>query len=136
MRLLIALLIAGVLLFGCSGQASGSVNTPPPAGGSGKTIEIQMTAKQFEYSPSTITVKKGDRVKLLITSQDVTHGFSLPDFGVSATIEPGKTTTVEFTADKAGTFEFRCNVFCGTGHPNMKGTLVVTDSGGPSGPSG
>jgi cytochrome c oxidase subunit 2 len=84
-----------------------------------------MTAKMFEFVPSTITVNKGDKVKLTITATDVTHGFSIPDFGVSATLEPNQPKTVEFTADKAGTFSFRCSVFCGDGHSGMTGTLIV-----------
>ena len=46
-------------------------------------------------------------------------------FNVSEMLEPGKTVSVEFVADKQGTFSFFCNVFCGSGHGNMKGTLIV-----------
>lgn len=84
-----------------------------------------MTAKQFEFSPSTITVKKGVPVKLTITSEDTPHGFSLPEFGISQDINPGTPTVVQFTPDKAGTFNFACSVFCGGGHGGMSGTLVV-----------
>lgn len=84
-----------------------------------------MTAKQWEFVPSTITVNEGDIVNLSITSTDVAHGFSLRQFGVSADLQPGKTVQVEFVADKKGTFSFICNVFCGSGHGSMKGSLVV-----------
>ncbi len=87
--------------------------------------EIDITAKQWEFIPNTITVSQGTRVKLNITSIDVAHGIALPEFGVSAYLAPGKKTTVEFVADKKGTFSFFCNVFCGEGHRNMKGVLVV-----------
>ena len=90
-----------------------------------EVVEISMTAKQWEFEPGTITVKEGQKVKLNIKSVDVTHGFALPDFGVSQRLEPGKEVTVEFTADKKGTFTFFCNVACGSGHSGMKGTLVV-----------
>ncbi|EKD79277.1 MAG: hypothetical protein ACD_41C00115G0001, partial [uncultured bacterium] len=56
---------------------------------------------------------------------DVPHGFSLPEFDVSETITPGKTTTVEFVADTVGTFTFACNLVCGAGHTGMNGTLIV-----------
>jgi heme/copper-type cytochrome/quinol oxidase subunit 2 len=74
-----------------------------------------------------IEVSKGDRVVFKLTSSDVVHGFSLKDFEVYLTdgIEPGKTTYVTFTADKAGTFTFSCNAICGEMHQNMQGTLVV-----------
>lgn len=84
-----------------------------------------ITAKSWEFSPSTITVKKGDTVRLTIKSVDVEHGFFLPAFNVNADLQPGKTATVEFVADKAGTFSFKCNVLCGEGHGGMNGKLVV-----------
>jgi len=87
--------------------------------------EISVTAKQWEFDPNQIIVNKGDNVKLNIKSIDVTHGFSLPDFGVNSKLNPGQTTTVEFTVSKSGTFTFFCSVQCGAGHKDMKGTLVV-----------
>lgn len=88
-----------------------------------KTIKV--TAQTWAFEPSTITVSKGDKVKLVITSIDVAHGFSLPDFNVKERLEPNKTTTVEFTADKVGSFGFFCSVQCGDGHTGMRGTLEV-----------
>lgn len=88
-------------------------------------VIIKMTARKFEFEPSSIRAKKGDKIKLLITSEDVRHGFKLPDFNINEDIEPGKTTTVEFTADKTGTFTFACSVFCGSGHTEMDGKLIV-----------
>ena len=105
-----------------------AISTPsiqPSVGQEAK--EFTMTAKMFEFTPSVITVKKGDLVRIKITSVDVTHGFSLPDFGVNANLEPGKEVTVEFTADKVGTFSFFCSVYCGSGHGDMQGILVVTE---------
>lgn len=84
-----------------------------------------LTAKTWSWEPATIKVKKGDIVKLTITSVDVPHGFSLPDYGINQTIEAGQTSTIQFTADKAGTFTFACSIFCGEGHSDMKGTLIV-----------
>lgn len=102
------------------------VETPAveePNTASQKTVNI--TAKQWEFSPSTVTVKKGTTVQLVITSEDVTHGFSLSAFGVNEQLKAGETTTVEFVADTVGTFSFFCNIFCGSGHSGMSGTLVV-----------
>lgn len=88
---------------------------------------FSITAKQWEFSPATITVKKGNTVRLTIKSIDVDHGFSLSAFSVSETLKAGETTTVEFVADKSGNFSFFCSVFCGAGHGSMKGTLVVKE---------
>lgn len=87
--------------------------------------EIKVTAKQFAFEPSAIEVNKGDKVRLVITSQDVAHGFSIPEYGINERLEPGKPVTIEFTADREGTFTAFCSVFCGAGHSNMKGKLIV-----------
>ncbi|MBI2476565.1 cupredoxin domain-containing protein [Candidatus Uhrbacteria bacterium] len=90
-------------------------------------VEFNVAAKQWAFEPSTITVKKGQTVRLSVTSADVAHGLAIPAFAVTARLEPGKTTSVEFTADQTGSFPFFCNVICGEGHSGMKGTLIVTE---------
>lgn len=89
--------------------------------------EIQMTAKKYEFSPNPIRVKKGERVRLIITATDRDHGIKIEAFGVEQRLKKGVPTTVEFTADKAGTFPFKCSVHCGFGHSGMKGTLIVEE---------
>ncbi|HLC99401.1 MAG TPA: cupredoxin domain-containing protein [Patescibacteria group bacterium] len=88
---------------------------------------ILVTAQQWSFTPSTITVKKGEKVTLNIQSLDVAHGFQLPDFDVNATLTAGKTTSVTFTPDKVGAYSFSCSVQCGKGHADMTGKLVVQD---------
>ena len=87
--------------------------------------EFAMTARQWEFTPSTITVNKGDLVKLSIRSLDVSHGIALPEFGVNAVLTRGQETNVEFVADKQGVYSFFCSVQCGIGHSNMRGRLIV-----------
>lgn len=87
--------------------------------------EFTMTAKKFDFTPATITVSEGDRVKLTITSEDVTHGFAIDELGIKEDIVAGKPTVVEFTASKKGTFRFYCSLFCGQGHTEMEGQLIV-----------
>ena len=87
--------------------------------------EIKVTAKKYEFEPAQIRVKKGDHVKLLITAVDHDHGFKLAAFHVDQKLKKGETTTVEFTPDQTGTFPFECSKFCGVGHKNLKGDLVV-----------
>lgn len=89
--------------------------------------EIQMTAKKYEFNPSVVTVKKGERVKLIITATDRDHGFKLDAFKINQHLKKGEPATVEFTADKAGEFPFECSVICGLGHHRMKGKLVVEE---------
>ena len=88
---------------------------------------IEITARKYEYSPSTITVKKGEHVKLMITALDHDHGFKLEPFKIDKLLRKGSPTTIEFMADKAGTFPFQCSHYCGMGHGKMKGQLVVEE---------
>ena len=87
---------------------------------------IDVVAKKFEFVPGEIRVGRGEVVALRFTAPEVPMGFNLADFNLRADIVPGRVTTVQFTADKAGTFTFLCDVFCGSGHEDMSGTLVVT----------
>lgn len=87
--------------------------------------EINVVAKQFSFNPNPITVNKGDKVKLILTTEDVEHGFAVKEYEINEKIIPGEATMVEFTADKTGEFEVLCSVFCGSGHSGMKGKLIV-----------
>ena len=88
---------------------------------------IQITAKRFEYSPKEITLKKDVPVVLEFTSLDRLHGFNCPGLKLRMDIRPGKVNTLRFTPDKAGTFPFHCDNFCGSGHEGMTGTITVTE---------
>jgi cytochrome c oxidase subunit II len=89
------------------------------------TKEFTIHAKQWEFEPATITVSEGDTVILHLTSDDVSHGYSISEFGVHSSFSSGETKTVEFVADKKGTFTTKCSVPCGSGHGSMTGTLIV-----------
>ena len=86
---------------------------------------INITAKRFEFSPNQITLKKGEPVKLLLTSNDVIHGFYLKPLKIDEIIEPGKTTEINLTPQTAGTFLLICDHFCGVNHASMNMKVVV-----------
>jgi len=94
---------------------------------SGAEPVIPMTVKRFEFAPREVHLKKGVPVIFEITSLDVPHGFNLPDFGVRADVIPGRPARVRLVPDKIGTFTFHCDVFCGVGHEELDGTIVVTE---------
>jgi cytochrome c oxidase subunit II len=97
-------------------------------GGDVKTIDV--TASRFQFEPATISVAQGDNIRLRLHSADRSHAFAIKAFRVKALIpNGGETVTVEFIADQAGTFAFTCSEYCGTGHSQMKGTLVVQATG-------
>jgi cytochrome c oxidase subunit II len=89
--------------------------------------EFKMTAKNYDFDPNVITVKKGEKVRLFITATDRDHGIKIERYDINQVVKKGQTATIEFTADKAGTFEFKCSVYCGMGHRKMKGKLVVEE---------
>jgi cytochrome c oxidase subunit II len=91
-----------------------------------KTKVISVVAKKFEYSPSEIRLKMGETVVLELISQDVVMGFNAPDFKTRADIIPGVKTRVSLTPNKVGEFTFYCDIFCGDGHENMTGTIIVS----------
>jgi cytochrome c oxidase subunit 2 len=88
---------------------------------------VRISASKFEYKPSEITVKKGVPVTLELVSEDRHHGFKLAEFHLRADIKPGVVEKIRFVPDKAGTFSFFCDVFCGDGHEDMSGTLKVIE---------
>lgn len=105
---------------------------------------VEMNAKKYEYSPEQIRVKKGERVQLKIHALDRTHGFKISLYPEGAAkdgppglrfdpqqesykIEKDDVRTIEFVAGRAGTYEFKCSVFCGFGHRGMKGKLIVEE---------
>lgn len=110
-----------ILCAGLSAQASQNSAAPPPR-------EIKVTARQFEFVPKNITVRRGERVKLIVTSEDVDHGIAIEEFGIDEAVEAHKTILVEFTPQRAGRFRFACSVLCGKGHKEMVGELIVTEA--------
>jgi cytochrome c oxidase subunit II len=88
--------------------------------------DIDITASRFQFDPATITVAQGDRVRLHLHSIDRAHAFAIKAFRVKALIpRAGEAVTVEFVADRAGSFDFTCAEYCGAGHSGMKGRLTV-----------
>jgi len=86
---------------------------------------FRIDARQYAYSPSELNVNPGDTVTIQLVSADVVHGLYVDGYDVSVEADPGQTTTLTFTADKPGSFRFRCNVTCGAVHPFMIGKLNV-----------
>lgn len=87
---------------------------------------IDVVASRFKFEPATISVPEGGKVRLRVRSADRTHGIGIKAFRVKALIPKGNdVVTVEFVADRTGTFDITCSEYCGTGHGAMKGRLIV-----------
>ena len=117
-----SILVLGALMACLAAAALAAEQTPSSA-----YHEFKMTAKNYEFDPSVITVKKGEKVRLFITATDRDHGIKIQGYDIDQVLKKGATATIEFTADKAGTFEFKCSVYCGMGHRKMKGKLIVEE---------
>jgi cytochrome c oxidase subunit 2 len=80
-------------------------------------------------NPPTLVVPLGEKVRYTIISNDVVHGFWIPAFMIQMQNLPGVTNSLEFTANKVGTYPGRCNILCGRNHSQMLFTVkVVTPS--------
>lgn len=113
--------VAAVIALGSAGAYVAAQSAEP------KEQVIKITAKRFNYTPGEVTLKKGVPVILEFRTLDVFMGFNLPDFGVRADLVPDKVTQIRLVPDKTGTFVFLCDVFCGTGHEEMNGRIIVID---------
>ncbi len=95
----------------------------------GNTVEVFMTAIRSHYEPEIVEVNKGDRVILNLTNlertYDATHGFALPGYNITSSIEAGETVTLDFVADKEGVYSFYCTEFCSALHLEMAGYFLV-----------
>ena len=138
----IRLVLIGVGVLLC---AAAQVIPQAPANsdqGTGAVQVIEVTAKKYVFEPNPIHVKQGTRVQLKITATDHAHGFQIelvpegsdknasPGLQFSSDkkcykIEKHQTETVEFVAQTAGTYRFKCCVDCGLHHRSMKGELIV-----------
>ncbi len=96
-----------------------------PRAGAQEPRVVTITAKRFQFTPNEVTVTRGETVKLQLRSEDVVHGFFMKKLGIDTEIQPGKTTDVVLTPQTAGRFTTICDHFCGSGHGNMKMTIVV-----------
>ncbi|HTR84866.1 MAG TPA: cupredoxin domain-containing protein, partial [Reyranella sp.] len=87
--------------------------------------EVEIMAQKFNFTPETVKAKVGVPITFVLTSIDRIHGFKMPEFGVRMDIIPDQEQRVTITPTKAGQFAFFCDVFCGDGHEDMGGTLIV-----------
>ena len=88
---------------------------------------IEVTAKRFAFDPAEIQAAVGERLRLVVRSADGVHGIEIKKFKVNKEIpRGGEAIVVEFTASAMGHFPILCSEFCGDGHKDMNGMLVVS----------
>jgi nitrous-oxide reductase len=103
----------------------------------GNKVEVFATLIRSHITPETIEVEVGDEVTINLTNleraQDETHGFTVSTYNVHASVEPGKTASVKFKADKEGVYPYYCTEFCSALHLEMQGYLLVKPKGWKAG---
>ena len=110
-----------------SPQSSGMGDFPAPSTEvkNGRTARtIHMGVRQWAWEPNSIRAKQGELVRLVIHNADVNHPLYIPELGIEAEVPP-EGAVVEFEASKKGSFFFLCGAYCGEGHAEMQGTLII-----------
>lgn len=87
--------------------------------------EITLTARNYRFSPTRIEVAQDDLVKLTVQSEDVAYSVTIDEYRVSRRVPAGGTTTLEFRADRTGTFTYYSNLTSDARHAQMKGEIIV-----------
>jgi cytochrome c oxidase subunit 2 len=98
--------------------ASTAATTKAAAGGQ----EVVLKATNFQFDKTEYRIKKGESVTITLDNSQGIHGASIKEFNIN--LNNGN-KTVTFTPDKTGSFPITCSIMCGSGHANMKTTLIV-----------
>jgi cytochrome c oxidase subunit 2 len=101
-------------------DASGQQVVAPPPG------DVYLMSQRFQFRP-ILQLQRGETYRLLLSSFDVQHGFSLQPDGFNLQVLPGFVSAVELTPKEAGQYTIVCNEFCGLGHHLMTGRIIVVD---------
>jgi cytochrome c oxidase subunit 2 len=120
--LFLSILIHAIVLFPLMAEARHVSDEKRPS-----AQRIEITAMRFSFQPDEITLKKGQPVTLMLTTEDVTHGLAVEELGIKVTAKKGHPGEVTVTPDKIGEFQGECSVFCGMGHGSMRMTVKVTE---------
>ncbi|MBV5265748.1 Sec-dependent nitrous-oxide reductase [Pinisolibacter aquiterrae] len=96
-------------------------------------VTVYGTAIRSHFTPEIVEANEGDIVTFHITNaeraEDETHGFTVSTYSGNLSLEPGKTASVTFKADRPGAFSFYCTEFCSALHLEMEGYLMVKPKG-------
>ncbi len=87
--------------------------------------EFTIRASDYRFSPDRLEVTQDDLVKLTIQSGDVAYSFNIDEYRVARRVPAGGSTTIEFRADRPGTFRYYSNMTSDGRHASMRGELVV-----------
>jgi plastocyanin len=103
--------IEGNINVNIGGDNTGQNNEAQDNNQAAAVREFNLSAKPFEFSQKEIRVKKGDKVRINLTIAAGFHDWAIDEFNAKTRqMGAGESDSVEFTADKIGTFEYYCSV--------------------------
>jgi cytochrome c oxidase subunit 2 len=82
-------------------------------------------ASPWRFYPDEIRIPSGSRVTFYLTSADVQHGFLIPGTNINVMVLPGQVSKLTTTFEEPGTYSYLCTEYCGVGHQNMFGSIIV-----------
>lgn len=112
-KLTLYLLTALLALGGCRAEQA------PPS----RTVAVAM--RKFSIAPAEIRLKQGETVRFQVSTEDVQHGFDIPQLGIREPVNPGRPAVFDFTPKAKGTFKVECGILCGPGHEDMQARIIV-----------
>jgi cytochrome c oxidase subunit 2 len=87
---------------------------------------VQIHTKKFVFMPDTVTLARGEPVILELHADDIAMGFRCKQLDLRAAFAPGNPVQLRLTPETAGRYPFYCDVFCGDGHEDMDGHIIVS----------
>ncbi len=119
-------LLTALALVSAAIPVTGSGQATPGGSPAQEPRVIEIVAKRFVFEPAEVEVTVGERVTLAVRSGDGVHGIEIKKFKLKKEIPRGaEPVMIDFTATETGRFPILCSEYCGNGHDDMKGTLVV-----------
>ncbi len=90
--------------------------------------EVQMIAQMWSFQPRRIEIPAGSQLDIYLRAADILHGFKIEGTNINMMAVPGSINYMQLTFDEPGTYPLICHEYCGVGHHNMRGEIVVTES--------
>ena len=115
-----------ILMLSACTAATFAIGDRPSSAQTAEPRVIPIVARRFAFEPSQIEATVGERLQLVVTSADGVHGVEIKKFKIKKEVpRGGEAVTIEFTATTEGNFPILCSEYCGNGHNDMTGMLIV-----------